>query len=195
MSKHVHVCVFDNINCIKFCAIVYNFLKKRNADANSKGIEKDPVTVVFFNDETQVGCQRQVANDPKLFVQTHLLNVRGSGGTHFGNALAAASNEIKASDKTCIIFLTDGEDSDSVSNGKKASQWAYDMTHTKNGESKKNVKMLFACFGTSNTSVLENIAAHADTTVKRLEDCHELDKFLVNVVAEQAAQFSLFNKE
>ena len=69
------------------------------------------------------------------------------------------------------------------------------MTHTRNSKCKKNVKVLVACFGTSNTSVLESIAAHADTTVKKLEDCHELDEFLVNVVAEQAAQFSLFNKE
>ena len=123
-----------------------------------------------------------------------MLTVLPSGGTNFANALYETSQQIKEADKTCIVFLTDGEDSDKVSNGKKASEWAYDMTHMKDGSIKKNVKMLVAYFGTSNTDVLDLIAEKGNTTVNKLKDCHELDDFLVKVVAKQATQFSLFVK-
>ena len=174
--------------------IVYNFIKKRHADAQLKGMAKDPITTIFFNCNARVGCSRLVANDAKQFVQTYLLPVLPFGGTNFAYALYKTRQQIKEANKTCIVFLTDGENRDRVSNGKKASEWAYDITHKQDGSINENVKMLVAYFGTKNTSVLDLIAEKGHTTVKKLNDCHELDHFLVNVVAKQAAQFSLFVK-
>ena len=173
--------------------LVYNFLNKRHSIAAENGIAYDPITVVFFSRRAKIGCQRAVPKTAKEFVQSHLLNVLPDGGTHFGRALYAASKEIQETDKTCVVFLTDGEDKDSISNGKKASQWAYHMTHMSDGTLNKNVRMLVGYFGTKGTNVLDVIAKNGNTRTEKFEDRHQLNDFLVDVVARQATQFSLID--
>ena len=177
---------------LTYC-IVYDFINQRQCDArNMSHNYSDKTTLILYGSDASVICKRSVVGNPQRFVEQYCLANAFQMGTHFGKALYAASREIKNNENTCVVFLTDGEDmyEGSIVNGKTATQWARKMVRNAS-----KVKMFVVQIGGKREhKTLTNIARVSSTNVQTAPDARSLGRFFINVVARQAARFSLVTK-
>ena len=172
--------------------IVYNFTKQRQSDAAKlRHRYSDKTTLIVYHDDPVVACQRYPVDNVQQFVEQYCLNYGWGNGTNFSKAMKATSEAVTKGEKTCIIFLTDGEDSDLIGSAQEAIDYVRNVC-----QNKKLVKMFMVRIGQSNRprKTLDKMAEAANTTVVEAPDAAQLNDFLIDIVAKQAVKFSLVTK-
>ena len=181
--------------CFVLCVyIVYNFINQRKSDVASEGGRYcDKTTVIVYNDKDPIiACARQTVNDTQNFIKQYCLQYGAVNGTNFSAAMQETLKVVKENEKTCIIFLTDGDDTCLVGSASDAIACTRKIT-----QNKDMVRMFMVRVGNAGRprQTLDKMAQAANTNLQEAPDAPKLNDFFIHIVAKETVKFSLVQKK